>query len=81
MVPIDMRDPAIQRGSALDFSSWWDVRPAGSDGQVIVGPQGRLVFANVPTKRAVFWGCALNMGPGGALSLRHDISTIDGDHV
>jgi hypothetical protein len=78
--PLDMRDPAIQRGSALDFSGWWDGRPAGADGRVVVGKEGRLVFADHPAKRAVFWGCAVNMGPGGSFGLRHDISTIDGDH-
>lgn len=38
----------IREGGPLDFSKWLPAGVAGAQGRVIVGPQGRFVFANKP---------------------------------
>jgi hypothetical protein len=76
--PIDLRDPDIVPGSALDFSALVPLERAGSRGRVIANSAGKLAFASQPDQPVRFFGCSINMGPS-AESLRHDMATINGD--
>jgi hypothetical protein len=76
--PIDLKDPDVVPGSALDFSALVPMERAGSHGRVIVNTAGKLAFADRPEQAVRFFGCSINMGPD-AEGLRHDIATIDGD--
>ena len=77
--PLDISNPRVEPKSALDFSRLVPSEPAGAHGRVVINSKGQLEFANRSGERVVFWGCSINMGPGG-FSLRHDISTM-GEHL
>ena len=49
-------DATIINGSALDFSSHWDGKPAGYYGRVIVSERGTMTFEKTPEKDARFKG-------------------------
>ncbi|MBQ6535140.1 MAG: hypothetical protein IJI37_08200 [Opitutales bacterium] len=56
-IPADMPDDAVVKsGSALDFSGFWDGKPAGSRGRVIVSERGTMAFEKTPEKDARFKG-------------------------
>ncbi len=56
-VVADMPDDAsVIDGSALDFSHFWDGKPAGHLGRVIISERGTMAFENVPEKDVRFKG-------------------------
>ncbi|MBI4978529.1 MAG: hypothetical protein HZC28_13705 [Spirochaetes bacterium] len=58
--PVDMSNVVVVPGSALDFSDLVETGPAGKHGRVIVGPHGKLAFADSPEKPVHFF----SMMPG-----------------
>jgi hypothetical protein len=78
--PLDMANPQVEPGSALDFSRLVHPEPAGAHGRVIINAKGQFEFEKRPGERVLFWGCSINMGPGG-FTLRHDMSTLPGDNL
>ncbi len=49
-------DNAVISGSALDFSHFWDGKPAGHLGRVIISERGTMAFEKTPEKDARFKG-------------------------
>lgn len=58
---IETDDLAVKPGTALDFSARLGTAPAGSKGQVIAMPDGRLAFSSEPTKPVRFFSCTLEV--------------------
>jgi hypothetical protein len=57
--PIDTTHLLVQPGSALDFTTRWDGKPAGSHGRVITRPDGHLAFADTPDTPVRFSGAVM----------------------
>ena len=56
-VATDMpKDLTVIKGSALDFSAFWDGKPAGYYGRAIVSERGTMTFEKTPEKDVRFKG-------------------------
>lgn len=49
-------DLTLVKGTALDFSNFWDGKPAGSYGRAIVSERGTMTFEKTPEKDVRFKG-------------------------
>jgi len=57
----DQSDILVKPGSALDFSAFIELGPAGKHGMAIINAQGQLAFTHQPDKPQRFFGCAFPM--------------------
>ena len=58
---VNTADINVKKGSALDLSDMIDDSTCGSNGRVIVNPEGKLAFEKEPTKPVRFIGCSIHL--------------------